>query len=132
MDDEGNYIDRAFTESEPYYIIRKNQYSYLTLRYVNLHPGATQTDIHTHAYYSSGFRTKISTNRHSYFALQPANRLYASGLLTFTSKFYGMYRKKDHVLPAIPRFIRRYTITDKGKGVLKILEKGDKKAVIIT
>lgn len=132
VDDKGNFIDRAFTESDPYHIIQKGQVAHKNLKYINDHPGTTQNEINRKGYVLYGFCSKYSTNRHSYFALQPANRLYASGLVTFESKFYGLFRKKDHVLPPIPRFIRRYTITDKGKGVLDIFKKTEKKAVILT
>jgi hypothetical protein len=121
-DANGDYIVRAF-EAYPYDIIYRDGLAHRTLNYVAQNPGHTHNKIKKATVGYGYNRKKLDIES------IPVNRLAASGLLTMTSKFYGYATNKKYILPPAPRFLRTYTITDKGREIIKIFDTTDKKSV---
>ena len=126
-DEQGNPRDRI-QDAVPYEEISKGQLLHHILEYVAHKPNETASAI----YKNVGPSRK--TRFHS-LEMQPLSRLCASGLLSCDSKFIGFQKVSEksrfEMLEKIPKFTRKYKITEKGKRILALLNKDDKRGNVL-
>lgn len=127
VDINGNPRDRI-NDAIPYEEIQRDSVQHKMLKCIKNNPGCNGSFVRLHAKPSNKTQKYVLEN-------SPLSRLYASKLVDCKSEFMGFNKMKDYSpfseLEKIPRFSRKYILTERGEGIIKIFETTNRKMVFV-
>ena len=132
INSDGTPRDRV-QDASPYQRIPRNGIAHRILKYVADNPGCRESDV-----YKNVWRAAMDQKKET-LSNRPLSNVCANGFLTYNSRFIG-YQKipvDDHRitnpddLGRIPRFTRKYTITNSGMLVIDEFNTGTKKVIMV-